>query len=191
MPITLDQAATVAHMNVRKEGPDSDKHLMVDLKMQVKTDAGILAEFDPTLPFLLFYDGECRYPKMAPIKWEGEMKYMELDIAGIHLMDVKVHKFQITPFSINGQPFVDLSLTATFAPDGRETAILAEQVGEEIAIKLNPGPQLDLGGKVELAARALNDSLRANGDTAEIIGPDGKSYGKYGAIEAGKTPFSP
>lgn len=144
MPITLDQSVKVVHLNVRKEGPDNDKHLMVDLKLEAKTDADILAEFDPTLRHLLFADGERRYPKMAPIKWAGEMKHMELDIAGVFLMDVKAHKFQIEPFSINGQPFIGLSLTATFAPSGRDTAILAEQVGEDIPIKLNAGPQLDL-----------------------------------------------
>lgn len=151
MPLTLDQTVTVAHMNVRKEGPDNEKHLMVDLKLEVKTDADILAEFDPTLRHMLFVDGERRYPKMKPIKWAGEMKHMELDIAGILIMDVKAHKFQIDPFAINGQPFVGLSLTATFAPSGRDTAILAEQVGEEIAIKLNPGPELELRQKPEAA----------------------------------------
>lgn len=144
MPLTLDQAAKVAHLNVRKEGPENEKHLIVDLKLEVQTDADILAEFDPTLRHLLFIGGERRYPRMSPIKWAGEMKHMELDIAGILILGVKAHKFQLDPFSINGQPFVNLSLTATFAPSGRDTAILAEQVGEDIAIKLNPGPELTL-----------------------------------------------
>lgn len=112
MPITLDQTVQVVHLNVRKEGPDNDKHLMVDLKLEAQTGADILAEFDPTLRHLLFVEGERRYPKMGSIKWAGEMKHMELDIAGVSLMDVKAHKFQIDPF----------------------------------AIKLNPGPQLELAG---------------------------------------------
>jgi len=144
MPITLDQAAKLAHLNIRKEGPENDKHLMVDLKLEIQTDADILAEFDPTLRHLLFVDGARRYPRMSPIKWAGEMKNMELDVVGILILGVKVHKFQIDPFAINGQPFVNLSCTATFAPSGKDTAILAEQVGEEVAIKLNPGPELAL-----------------------------------------------
>lgn len=151
MPLHLDQTAKLAHVNIRKEGPENDKHLMVDLKLELQTDADILAEFDPTLRHLLFVDGERRYPKMSPIKWAGEMKHMELDAAGVLMLEVKAHKFQIDPFAINGQPFVNLTLTATFAPSGKDTAILAEQVGEEIRIKLNPGPELELkpvgGGK--------------------------------------------
>jgi hypothetical protein len=144
MPITLNQVAKLAHLNIRKEGKGDEKHLMVDLKLEVQTDPDILVEFDPTLRHLLFVDGEPRYPKMSPIKWAGEMRHMELDILGVMLMDVKVHKFRIKPFSINSQPFVDLALTASFAPSGQDTAILAEQVGEQVNIKLNPGPELEL-----------------------------------------------
>ena len=43
MPLTLDQSAKVAHLNIRKEGPETEKHLMVDLKLEVQTDADILA----------------------------------------------------------------------------------------------------------------------------------------------------
>lgn len=81
MPLTLEQPAAVAHLNVRKEGKEGDKHLMVDLKLQVRTTADILAEFDPTLRHLLFVDGEPRYPKMAAIKWKGESAHMELKVA--------------------------------------------------------------------------------------------------------------
>lgn len=147
MPLTLDQIVTVAHLNIRKEGPDDDKHLMVDMKLSVKAGADILAEFDPTLRFLLFYDGAPRYPKMGAIKWAGEANHMELDIAGLMILDVKVYKFQFTPFAIQGVEYVDLACTATFAPSGRDTAILAEQVGEDIPVKLTPGPQLDLRQK--------------------------------------------
>lgn len=147
MPLTLEQPAAVAHLNVRKEGKEGDKHLMVDLKLQVRTTADILAEFDPTLRHLLFVDGEPRYPKMGAIKWKGESAHMELELCGLLLMDVRVHKFQLEPFSIHGQAFVDLTCCATFAPTGRGTAILAEQVGETIDIKLHPGQQLDLVGR--------------------------------------------
>ena len=144
MPITLDQTIRVAHLNIRKEGPDDDKHLVVDMKIEARSGADLLAEFDPTLRHLLFNAGAPRYPKMGPIKWAGEANHMELDTLGLCLLDVKLHKFQIAPFAIQGQEFIDLTCTATFAPSGRDTAILAEQVGEEIAIKLTPGMQLDL-----------------------------------------------
>lgn len=147
MPITLDQIVTVAHLNIRKEGPDDNKHLMVDMKIAAKAGADLLAEFDPTLRHLLFCDGAPRYPKMGPIKWSGEVNHMEMDIAGLMFLDVKVHKFQFAPFAIKSQEYVDLTCTVTFAPSGRDTAILAEQVGEDIALRLTPWPQLDLRQK--------------------------------------------
>lgn len=149
MPLTLDQTVRVTHLNIRKEGPDDEKHLMVDMKIEARTGADILIEFDPTLRHMLFNNGEVRYPKMAPIKWFGEANHMQMDTLGLYLLDVKVHKFQFAPFAIQGQEFVDLTCTATFAPSGRDTAILAEQVGEEIAVKLVAGPQLDLQPKAQ------------------------------------------
>lgn len=145
MPITLDQTAQLEHVNIRKEGQDGEKHLMVDLKLRVTTDSDILLEFDPTLRRMLFTDAhECRYPKMAPIKWGGEMRHMELEIAAVEFLDVTLKKFQIEPMSLVGQEFVVLVFVASFAPDGRETALIAEQVGEDVMIKIKAGAQLDL-----------------------------------------------
>lgn len=147
MPITLEQNATLQHINIRKEGPDDEKHLVVDLKLQLIASSDILIEFDPTLRGMLFTrEGEKRYPKLAPIKWAGEMRHMELEIAGVEFMNVTLRKFQIDPLSLPGQEFVDLTFLATFAPEGRETAIIAEQVGEETLVKIRAGAQLDLGG---------------------------------------------
>ena len=178
MPITLDQAATLAHVNIRKEGPEDEKHLVVDLKIECKTDSDILLEFDPTLRSMLFREGERRYPKMAPIKWAGEMRHMEMEIAGVEFLDVTLRKFQIDPLAIAGNEFVALTFTASFSPDGRETAIVAEQVGEEIPIKLTPGRELDLAPNEESVAgavRRLRDQLVEDGATVTITTPGGKT----------------
>ena len=146
MPLEIDQDATLEHINIRKEGPDDEKHLMVDLKLQLIASSDILLEFDPTLRRMLFTpEGGKRYPKMAPIKWAGEMRHMELEIAGVEFMDVTLRKFQFDPITLRGHEFVDLTFLATFAPAARETAIIAEQVGEETLIKIKAAPQLDLG----------------------------------------------
>lgn len=147
MPITLDQPAEIAHLNVRKEGPAGEKHLMVDLKLHMRTTDDILVEFDPTLRHLLFVEGEPRYPKMDAIKWRGESAHMELEVCGLVIINVRIHKFQFSPFGLHGQAFIDLTCLSTFAPTGRDTAILAEQVGETVDIKLHPGPQLELVGR--------------------------------------------
>lgn len=145
MPLTFDQhPAKVVHLNIRKEGPDDEKHLMVDMKLEIQADAEVLGDFDPTLHGFMFREGEPRYPRMGPVKWSGEIKHNEFEIAGLEFNEVTLRKFQLKPLCIAGHEVVFLSMTATFAPSGRETAIIAEQVGEECAISLRPQPQMSL-----------------------------------------------
>jgi hypothetical protein len=179
MPITLDQAVNLDHINIRKEGPDDEKHLMVDLKFECVTSSDLLLEFDPALRSMLFHEGAPRFPKMAPVRWGGEMRHMELEIAGVEFLDVTLRKFQIEPMSIPGEEYVTLVFVATFAPGGRETAIIAEQVGEKCEIKLRPGRELDLApgdaAAVRASVRNLHDHLVKDGVSMTIVVPGGKS----------------
>jgi hypothetical protein len=79
--------------------------------------------------------------------------------------------------TLRGHEFVDLIFLATFAPAGRETAIIAEQVGEETMIKIKAAPQLDLGEKsVAEAVADLRDLMVRNNATMTIDGPDGATF---------------
>lgn len=51
MAIDLDNAvASIKHLNIRKEGPDDDKVLAVDMKLEIVAAAGdVLPYFDPSL----------------------------------------------------------------------------------------------------------------------------------------------
>lgn len=171
MPITLDQPAKLEHINIRKEGPDGEKHLMVDLKLAATVNSDTLLEFDPTLRAMLFRESAPRFPKMAPIRWQGEMRHMELEIAGAEFLDVTLRKFVLEPLSIPGAEYVAMTFVATFAPGGRETAILAEQVGEETPVKITAGRELDLAPSDVPLANAvhnLNQALIQDGATLEI-----------------------
>lgn len=176
MPITLDQPAKLEHINIRKEGPDDEKHLMVDLKLAATVNSDILLEFDPALRSMLFRESAPRFPKMAPIKWQGEMRHMEMEIAGVEFLEVTLRKFVLEPLSLPGAEYVALTFVATFAPAGRETAILAEQVGEETPVKITAGRELDLGPKgVAEAVRDLRNTLAEEGTTLTMTTPGGKS----------------
>lgn len=149
MSINIENTpAELKHLNLRKEGPDDEKALIVDMKLVVMADSDILGDFDMQLHGFLFTPGgEVRYPRMGPVQWSGEMKNLELEIAGLEFAGVKLRKFQFQPVSLKGTEAVQMTCTATFMPTGRETAVLAEYVGEIVEISVRPQPELDLGGQ--------------------------------------------
>ena len=142
MALDLDNAvASIKHLNIRKEGPEDDKVLAVDMKLEITAAAGdILPYFDPTLRHFLFNDeaNTVRFRSMGVIHWEGEMLNMELELHGLEFRNVKISKFMIEPKMKKEEQFIALTLSATFQPDGRDVALLAEQVQETGQIIIRP-----------------------------------------------------
>jgi hypothetical protein len=142
MSFELTSQATLESLDIRKEGPAENKHLMLDLKLWVRTNADLLAHFHPTLKHFLFTDeGSPRIATLKPIALEGRMRNMELEIGGHCFMGVELGKFKFEP--MDGFA-VGLSFAAKLSPDGSQTAQLAEFVGDELAIDIRPQPELDL-----------------------------------------------
>jgi len=85
------QAATLDHVNIRKEQHGDDEVLAVDLKFSVPLSCTELAMFHPSLRHCL-YDSQAsktgesaaieatnlRFPDMKPIGWELELENQEL-----------------------------------------------------------------------------------------------------------------
>ncbi len=94
--------ANVKHLNVRKEGPDDEKILAVDIKLEIKgIDRRLCAYFDDALEGFL-WRGNCnalivRNAFMAPAAYSNCISDCRVEIgAGIyHGCDVK--KFAIQP----------------------------------------------------------------------------------------------
>lgn len=142
-----DTAAEVKHLNIRKEGDDDSKHLVIDMKLVIHAESDILGDFDAQLHGFLFTQaGEVRYPRMGPVQWGGEIKNLELEICGVEFLGVTLRKFQFEPVVIKGAEQIDMTCTATFNPTGRDTAVIAEYVGEELPVTIRPGAVLDLKG---------------------------------------------
>lgn len=143
MSIELDNAvASIKHLNIRKEGPDQEKVLAVDMKLEIIVAAeDVLPYFDPTLRHFLFNDNAVRFPAMGAIPWAGEMENMELDMHGLEFRKVRLSKFQIEPMLQQEQQFVTLIMSASFQPEGRDVAVLAEYVQETALIVIRPTQQ--------------------------------------------------
>lgn len=143
--------ATIKHINARKEGPEDDKDLAVDLKLEIEEAAVVvLPQLAPDLRGMLFNHDQVRFPQMEPIKWSADQQNMELEFLGFTFKEAKLSKFEIRPY-INKQGTdrddytdiqrVHMTLQASFNPEGREVATIAEMLGEQTKITIRARQQ--------------------------------------------------
>lgn len=134
---------TISHINARKEGPDDDKVLAVDLKLSLVSDAGILDRFDDQLASFVFTDiNAVRNTMVGPIPFLFELENYRLDAVGGTFFGVKVKKFTVKP--MDGY-MAEVCFQVSFAPSGDEVARMAEFLQEEMDIRLEPAnDELDL-----------------------------------------------
>ncbi len=139
----LHAHATVTHINARKEGPDDDKVLAVDVKLQTLLDFDILNFFEPALAaFLYLQGGAVRNTLMGPITFTHELEHYRLDIAGGSHFGTKVKKFSIEP---RDSYKVLLTFLVSFKPSGDEVAQIAEYLQDDLLVSLEPeNEELDL-----------------------------------------------
>lgn len=128
--------AQIKHLNTRKEGPDDDKVLAVDLKVTTTSASSILDYFDEQLvDFLYTSAGDIRNPMIGEIPMLHALEDYQLRLCGCTHFSVKVRKFSIEPF-IDRQ--VRLTLQISFRPSGGEIARIAEYLQDETHIELEP-----------------------------------------------------
>ena len=137
--------ASILHLNTRKEGPDDDKELAVDVKLQALCGMNVTDYFEPELAYFLFLEGGAvRNVMMGPISFTHELEDYRIDAVGSTFHGVKVKKFTLEP--VDGYQ-VRLTFLISFKPSGDEVALIAECLQDEIEIDLNPSnEELDLGG---------------------------------------------
>lgn len=151
MALELEHAvASIKHLNIRKEGPEDDKVLAVDMKLEIVAAAGdVLPYFEHSLRGFLFNDSanEVRFKRMGAVEWGGEMDNMEVELHGLEFLKVRLSKFRIEPRVEKDEQMVYLTLSASFQPNGRDVAVLAELVQESAPIVVRPMNQQLFDGK--------------------------------------------
>lgn len=137
--------ASIAHLNTRKEGPDDEKELAVDVKLQALCGVEVTGYFEQELAYFMFLEGGAvRNTMMGPINFSHELEGYRLDAVGGSFFGVKVKKFSLEPVDGNQ---IRLTFSISFKPSGDEVARMAEYLQDEIDIELNPSSEeLDLGG---------------------------------------------
>lgn len=135
--------ATLRHLNARKEGPENETVLAVDLKFEAEVPASVLAAFEPELVEPLFLDsGAVRNIQMGPLTFTSTLRHYRLKAIGTWFSDVELKKFAFQPK--DGRLFV-MTFGASFKPSGDEVARFAEYLAESIEIDLSPADgELDL-----------------------------------------------
>ena len=134
--------ASVEHINARKEGPDDEKELAVDLKLSAVLDSDSLAFFEPALAEFLFMGKAVRNTLIGPVTFKHELEHYRFEAVGSVHHGARVKKFVIEPKD-GGQ--VLLTFGVSFKPSGDEVARLAEFLQDVIDISLEPSDQeLDL-----------------------------------------------
>lgn len=128
--------ASITHLNTRKEGPDDEKELAVDVKLQALCGIEVCAFFEPELTGFLFLEGGAvRNIMMGPINFSHEIEDYRLEAVGSTFNGVKVKKFSLE--AVDGNQ-VRLTFSISFKPSGDEVARMAEYLQDEIDIALAP-----------------------------------------------------
>lgn len=175
--------ADLKHMNVRKEGPDDEKILAVDLKLSFeKVDRSICDYFDDALAqFLWRHETNgliVRNAFMHPVAFAHEISSAEVSIDGRQFFGCEAKKFSVSPRD-GGQ--VDIVCSVSIYPNSGDVAQLAKSVQDGVQVLIEGPPDLfddDAGAKA--AASKLDAMLREDGVTAEITDRAGTTLATFG-----------
>lgn len=169
-PFKLSGVASIKHLNVRKEGPDDEKILAVDVKLEVKkVDRRLCGYFDDALEAFLWRGDTnaliVRNGFLAPVNYAHTIYGATVEIGTKTYHDCDVKKFSIQP---QDGGVITLSLSVTLQPSASEVADLAKLVQDEERVSIEGPPDLfastpdlsvDGAGNVTAAPGLRKDSL--------------------------------
>lgn len=179
----LGGAASIKHLNVRKEGPDDEKILALDVKLSFsKVDRRLCAFFDDALEaFLWRGDTDAlivRNVFLAPIAYGNEVCGASVQIGAHKFAGCDVKKFSIVPADGG---VITLSCSVTLFPSAREVSDLAKLVQDEDSVTIEGPPDLfalDLHGNSDPKVNAVLSKV------ADIFKAEGVTVVEHGAPDA-------
>ena len=141
----LSGIAEIKHLNVRKEGPDDEKILAVDVKLAFsKVDRALCAYFDEALiPFLWRVEsGEimaARNAFMQPVQYLNEISGASVKIDGASFVGCEVKKFALLP---RDGGTIDVTCSVSLYPSSGDVAELAKRVQDGARVEIEGPPDL-------------------------------------------------
>jgi hypothetical protein len=182
-PFRVSGTATIKHLNVRKEGPDDQKVLAVDVKLEVSNvDMLICRYFDDALvSFFWRTEGlmlAVRNEHLQPVGYANEIESAHVTINGMEFVGCDIKKFAITP---HDGGTVTLGCSVSFQPTSDDVALLAKSVQDDVQIHMEGPPDLFDGDQGAKAAGAkLDETLRQDGLKATVIDNAGNTLATFG-----------
>lgn len=143
-PFKLAGVAAIRHLNVRKEGPEDEKILAVDVKLVFKqVDRRLCAYFDEALESFLWRGDTnaliVRNVFLAPVTYANEISSATVQI-GTHLfLGCDVKKFGIEPADGG---VITLTCSVSLYPAASDVSDLAKLVQDEDQVSIEGPPDL-------------------------------------------------
>lgn len=143
-PFKVSGNASIKHLNVRKEGPEDDQELAVDVKLEFSgVDRRLCAYFDDALEAFL-WRGEtdaliARNAFLAPVVYLHTIGSATASIDGRTFMGCDVKKFSLTP---KDGGVMTMVCSVTLYPNSLDVAELAKHVQDDVAVVLEGPPDL-------------------------------------------------
>lgn len=140
----LDSLATIKSLNVRKEGPDDDKVVAVDVRLEFKKiDRRLCLYFDDAIEAFL-WRGEtdaliARNAFLKPLAYCNTLKGASVSIGTHEYRDCDVTKFSIEP---QDGGVITLQCSVTVNPNEADIADLAKAVQDETRVSIQGAPDL-------------------------------------------------
>jgi hypothetical protein len=152
-PFKVSGVATIKHLNVRKEGPEDERILAVDVKLEIKhIDRRLCAYFDEALEAFL-WRGEsdaliARNTFLAPVSYGNEISSANVRIGMDSFVGCDVRKFSMEP---QDGGVMTLACSVALYPSTSDVSSLAKLVQEETSVSIEGPPDLFATSKTEAA----------------------------------------
>lgn len=146
-PFKVSGVASIKHLNVRKEGPDDEKILAVDVKLEFKgIDRRLRGYFDEALEtFLWRGDTDAlieRNVYLAPVTYANEISAATVTIGKETYMGCDVRKFAVSP---RDGGVLTLTCSVSLYPSSADVSALAKLVQEDERVSIEGPPDLFSG----------------------------------------------
>lgn len=149
-PFKIHASGTIEHVNVRKQGPDDDKFLALDVKLSVKAvSREICGYFEPALTDFLWFQGSednliVRNRFIEPLRFLNIVEGASAEIGGMSFLGVEAKKFSIQP---KDGGVVDMIFSVTILhPTAGEVSKIARLLQDDLGIKVEGAPDMFAGG---------------------------------------------
>lgn len=163
-PFKVSGLATIRHLNVRKEGPEDDKIIAVDVKLIFsKIDRRLCAYFDEALEAFLWRGDTdtliVRNAFLSPVTYFNEISSATVEI-GLH----KYHGCEVKKFSIEPADggVISLGCSVSLYPDASDVSDLAKIVQDDERVTIEGPPDLFADGGTQAASK-LDSMARQDG----------------------------